>query len=189
MNAVGHRSRSVREPQGAGGPDRPDGGSSSSPRARRSTDRPGAPRAARRARGFSLIELIVVLEIALFTALISVPKVSAFFAEYQLMSATNQVGFEIIRARTQAVGQNRFVRIRMVSGTEYLREKSVDGATWAIDGVLLNLPRGVTATTTSAQVQFDRRGYATVNNSVVLRTGLGQVKTVATNAIGRVTIT
>jgi hypothetical protein len=118
-----------------------------------------------------------------------VPKVSSFFAEYQMMSATNQMGFDIIRARMQAVGQNRFVRIRMVSETEYLREKSADGTTWSIDGMLLTLPRGVTATSTSAQVRFDRRGYATVNNSVVLRTGLGQVKTVATNAIGRVTIT
>jgi len=129
------------------------------------------------------------MELALLSVFILAPKLSAFFAEYQLMSATNQVGFEIIRTRMQAVGQNRFVRIRMVSETEYLREKSADGTTWSIDGVLLNLPRGVTATTTSAQVQFDRRGYATVNNSVVLRTGLGQVKTVATNVIGRVTIT
>jgi Tfp pilus assembly protein FimT len=141
-----------------------------------------------RQRGFSLVDVIVAMALAMAMGFVLVPKVSGLYAEYQLMSATNQLGFEIIRGHLQAVGQNRYVRIRMVSATEYMREKSTDGTTWSIEGPLLTLPRGITTTTATAMVRFDRRGYATLNNSVVLNNGIGQARTILTSPIGRVTI-
>ena len=141
-------------------------------------------------RGFSLNEVVVVLALGAIVALTAVPTVNAFFARYQLMSASNQLGFDIARARMQAVGQNRFVRIKMLNSTQYARETSTDGSTWS-SRVTTNLPKGVTATTTSAEVQFDRRGFATVNNSITVKavnTRVLQVKTVTTSVIGQVSI-
>ena len=133
------------------------------------------------------MQLIITLQLAGIAALIAAPSVRTFSAQYQLSSASNQLGFDIVRARMQAVGQNQFVRIRMLSGVQYVRETSTNGSTWS-NQVTKNLPSGVTATPTSAQVQFDKRGFATVNNSVTLSNSLGRVKTVATSIIGRVTV-
>jgi Tfp pilus assembly protein FimT len=138
--------------------------------------------------GFSLVELVVALEFGAIIALMGVPNVNAFFARYQLMSASNQLGFDITRARMQAVGHNRFVRIRMLSGTQYAREESPDGNTWS-NQVTTKLPNGMTSTTASAEVRFDRGGFAAVNNSIVVKNNLQQAKTVVTSVVGRVSIT
>lgn len=138
--------------------------------------------------GFSLVELIVTMELFILSALIAVPKLNGFHAEYQLLSASNQIAFDIVRARMQAVGQNRYVRLRMISGTQYVREISADkGVTWG-GAVTTTLPRRVTALTTTARVQFDNRGIATLANPVTLDNALRQRKTVVTNTVGRVTI-
>ncbi|HEX7407468.1 MAG TPA: GspH/FimT family pseudopilin [Candidatus Binatia bacterium] len=139
-------------------------------------------------RGFSLVEVVIVLQLTAIAAFIAVPNMNAFFARYQLMSASNQLGFDIARARMQAIGQNQSVRIRMLSGTQYVRETSKNGSPPWSNQVTTSLPRGVTVTTTSAQVGFDRRGFATVNNSITVSGGVQQLKTVMTNVIGRVTI-
>jgi Tfp pilus assembly protein FimT len=138
--------------------------------------------------GFSLVELVVALEFGAILAVMAVPNVNAFFARYQLMSASNQLGFDIARARMQAVGHNRFVRIKMLSGTQYAREESSDGSTWS-NQVTTKLPSGVTSTTASAEVRFDRRGFAAINNSIVVKNSLQQPKSVVTSVVGRVSIT
>jgi Tfp pilus assembly protein FimT len=153
-----------------------------------STRQPDRQCALRRQHGFSLFELLIVLEFSIVAAFVLVPKVYALCAEYQIMSASSQLGFEIVRARMQAVGQNTYVRVRMVSDTQYARETSTDGTTWTSQ-LVSKLPSGVTTTTTTAKVAFDKRGFATANDSVSLNTTLNKIKTVATSVIGRVTIT
>jgi prepilin-type N-terminal cleavage/methylation domain-containing protein len=146
--------------------------------------------AGRRTEGFSMLELIVVMAIVAADALILLPKVNGLYAEYQLMSASTQLDADLIRARMEAIGENRYVRIRVTSNTQYIREKSSDGATWAADDVVSQLPGGVTTTTTTAKVQFDQKGYIynSVNNTIGLRNTLSQQKNLSTSLIGQVTI-
>jgi Tfp pilus assembly protein FimT len=138
--------------------------------------------------GFSLVELVVALEFGAILGLMAVPNVGALVAKYQLMGASNQLGFDIARARMQAVGQNRFARIKMQSATQYVRETSTDGTTWS-NRVTTNLPAGITATPTSGEVRFDRRGFATINNPIALSNNIEQAKTVTTTLVGHVSIT
>jgi prepilin-type N-terminal cleavage/methylation domain-containing protein len=138
-------------------------------------------------RGFSLVELVVVVALAAIIGLIAVPKVSVLYAEYQLMSASGQLAFDVVRARMQAVGQNRFVHIKMLNSTQYACESSTDGSNW-LNRVTTNLPKGVTSSTTSAEVRFDRRGFPTVNTSITVRNTISQTKTISTSLIGRVTV-
>jgi hypothetical protein len=106
------------------------------------------------------------------------------------MSASTQLDADLVRARMEAIGENRYVRIRLTSSTQYIREKSSDGATWAADDVVSRLPGGVTATSTTAVVQFDPKGfvYNAVNNTIGLRNTLSQQKNLSTSLIGRITI-
>jgi Tfp pilus assembly protein FimT len=138
-------------------------------------------------RGFSLAELLIVLQFSAILGVIAVPKVNAFFAEYQLVSAADELAFDIARARMQAVGQNQYVHIKRVSQTQYTRETSTDASNWT-NSVNTTLPRGATFVTSSAEVRFDKRGLATVNNSITVKNNNNQQKTIATNPIGRVTI-
>lgn len=138
-------------------------------------------------RGFSLVEMVVALELGVILALMAAPNMGAFFAKYELMGASNQLGFDIARARMQAVGQNLFARIKMQSATQYARETSTDGTTWS-NRVTTNLPKGVTASPATGEVRFDRRGFATVNNSIALSAGVNQAKAVCTTVVGRVSI-
>lgn len=144
-------------------------------------------KAQRSQHGFSLVELVVALVFAVILGLMAVPNVNALFAKYQLMGASNELGFDIARARMQAVGQNLFARIKMQSATQYVRETSTDGTTWS-NRVTTNLPKGVTAAPTTGEVRFDRRGFATVNNSIALSNSLHQAKTVTTTVVGQVSI-
>ena len=138
-------------------------------------------------RGFSFVELVVALVFAAILGLMAAPNVGALFAKYQLMSASNQLGFDVARARMQAVGRNCFARIKMQNATQYARETSTDGNTWS-NRVTTNLPKGVTAAPTSGEVRFDRRGFATVNNSIALSNTAQQAKTVRTSLVGQVSV-
>jgi Tfp pilus assembly protein FimT len=138
-------------------------------------------------RGFSVIQLVIVLQFAAVLSLVAVPRMSAFSARSQLLSGSNQVGFEIARARMQAIGQHKYVRILMVSATQYRRQTSTNGTDWTT-AETKTLPSSITSSTTTAQVKFDKNGLATANDSIVLQNPLSQVKTVATSLVGRVTI-
>src|SRR5262245_43998864 len=80
-----------------------------------------------RQRGYSMFELLSVVSFSVIAGLVLVPKVYSLFAEYQITSASGEIGFEIVRARAQAIAQNTYVRVRMVSDTQYARETSSDG--------------------------------------------------------------
>jgi prepilin-type N-terminal cleavage/methylation domain-containing protein len=143
-------------------------------------------RTARRA-GFSLIELLVGIGLACVLAGVSVPVASSLMANYQLNCAADRVAFEIARARMQAVGQNVFVRLR-VEGSSLVRERSQDGATYEVDGVV-ELPDGVEIGTGEEGYgpTFSRSGLAPHGTTMVVANRMGK-KTLYTSVLGRVTI-
>ncbi len=128
------------------------------------------------------------MEFGVILALMAVPNMNAFFTKYQLLSASNQLGFDIARTRMLAVGRNCFARVKMQSATQYNRETSTDGTTWTNRGTT-NLPKGITASPTTGEVRFDRRGFATINNTIAVNNSSYQVgKTVCTSLVGGVSI-
>lgn len=138
-------------------------------------------------RGFSLVPVIIALQIATVVALVGAPQVGNYVARFRLNGTANQLAFDIARARMQAVGRNRIVRIRMINSTQYTRSVSTDGTTWTTLETT-TLPRGVTTTTAGAEVRFDRRGFATVTTPISLLGATRTTKTVTTSPIGRVTL-
>ena len=138
--------------------------------------------------GFSLVDILTGIALTATISLVAVPNASEFLGEYQLISAANQVGFEIARARMQAIGENMFVRIRMLDGGGYVREYSTDNVTYTQDGVAGALPRGIAVTTgTNGPPTFNRSGIATTATTITVNNEQGY-KAVQTNILGRVTI-
>ena len=58
------------------------------------------------AKGFSLVELLVVVAIIAIMAAVAVPQISRYFRNYQISSAVREVSGEIQAARNKAVMKN-----------------------------------------------------------------------------------
>jgi prepilin-type N-terminal cleavage/methylation domain-containing protein len=139
-----------------------------------------------RQRGFSLAETVVAMSIAGIVSLIAMPSASSYMRSYRLVGTTNQIAFDIARARMQAIGQNVFVRIRFQDDGHYIRERSTDGVTYVADGVSAALPGGITAPA-APTTTFNRNGVAAAATRVTVTNGSSR-KQIDTNILGRLAI-
>jgi Tfp pilus assembly protein FimT len=150
-------------------------------------------------RGFSLIQVILALQLAVITAAIGVVKMNAFAAQFQLMRGSSQLAFDITKTRAQAIAQNRSMRIKVLSATTYQRQKkNPSTGVWDVDTPTTNatksLPKGITITSASltAVVTFETTGYAktTETNNIVMQNALSTPlkKTIQTTPLGKVNV-
>jgi|MudIll2142460700_1097286.scaffolds.fasta_scaffold64585_2 hypothetical protein len=138
-------------------------------------------------RGSTIAEMITALSLAGILTVTANPVIGALRGQYELASATSQLAFEISRARMQAIGQNVFVRLRIVSGN-LVRERSANGVLYVQDGAAIGLPGKVTATAgASGAPSFDRNGLASARTAITVSNSRGR-KTVQTSVVGRVTV-
>lgn len=139
------------------------------------------------ARGFTVAELIGGIALALIVGAVSTPIASRLYRQYAFQNATRQLGFEVTRARMQAIGQNVSMRIRFVSANSYVRERSTDGVSFTQEGAAVILPSS-TSGYTIGSVSFDRQGLANSGAWLVLIDYAAQSYSVLyNNVLGRVT--
>jgi len=143
--------------------------------------------------GYSLVMMVLSLQVMIVVGLLAVPKLGTYMQQYRLIGSSGQLEFEINRARMQAVGQNKDVRIKFQGTTPYTQyaRQTLVGGTWTTEaGGTINLPIGVTATASPSDgnIQFDHRGMATSNSTITMTNNVQKTKTVTTNVIGRVTV-
>ncbi len=139
------------------------------------------------ARGFTLAELITALALALVVGAVSTPVASRLYRQYAFQNATRQLGFEVTRARMQAIGQNAFVRIRFIGSNSYVRERSTDGVSFTQEGPAVTLPSSTTGYAIGS-VSFNRQGLANSGAWLVLIDYAAESYSVLyNNVLGRVT--
>ncbi len=138
--------------------------------------------------GFTVGELIAVVGLCSLLSAVLVPVASVIVGHHRLQAASRQLSFEVSRARMQAVGQNVFVRIRLVAVDQYVREHSSDGVSFVSDGPPVSLPAGqqVTAGETGAPT-FNRQGLAATSTTLFVSGPAGS-HTLSINVLGRVTM-
>ena len=73
----------------------------------------------RRAAGFTVMELIIVMAILGILAAIAVPNMIGQMPKYRLKGAARQVMGDLMWARMQAVGQKNEFRVFFISDHEY----------------------------------------------------------------------
>ena len=127
----------------------------------------------RRSRGFSLIELLIVIAVIAAMAAASMPSILAFIKNYRIMGAAEGVARELQAARSKAITRNvnRGVVFAAIDANtyRYVIQDSVplDGSSLPAEavGVLSDLPLGVefvpaTVGTVGPGLRFDRLGRA-----------------------------
>jgi prepilin-type N-terminal cleavage/methylation domain-containing protein len=136
--------------------------------------------------GFTLTEMVVALSIAGVVAALAVPASGKLLDRYRLSSALSQVKMEVTRARMQAVGQNRWVRLNQTSTDSFAREVSSNGTTFTQDGNAMPLPKGVQmGFGLSGRPKFNRQGLASESTYVVVFNSQG-IRILWVNVLGRV---
>jgi Tfp pilus assembly protein FimT len=134
-----------------------------------------------------LVEMLVSFATVAVVAAVGTPLASTFYDRYEFTAATEQLVFEINRARMQAVAQNRFVRIRLDDGY-YVREQSTDGISFTTTDAPVELPDGYALSAGGTGTpSFNRNGLANSTTYLTLQKGEDQ-KTVRTNVVGRVSV-
>lgn len=147
----------------------------------------------KRERGFSMLELLVVMLITLVVTAMAIPTIISIMEGARISASANLVSGKLFDARVNAIKRNRAVWVRMDNANRRCVVETLDagGLTMTV-GTPEPLSSGVAfGAGTPGQVTFDPMGRlpAGANQVVVLQvTRTGQRKSVTVTPIGRITI-
>jgi len=149
------------------------------------------------ARGFTLIELIVVIALIAILTAIAVPSYQTFMVRSRLKGAARQVMSDLMNARMMAVSQNQKVKVHVENGGhtyEIWSDANHDGAVDDNEGV--NISKDVqqdyydvtlSTTSTTNDTIFNPRGAASQFGTVTVTNSAGS-KSIAVAISGRVAV-
>ena len=151
------------------------------------------PRTSASERGFTLLELLLVVALAMLVAGIALPNLLTMNRAYRLSSASSAVVGKVHQARANALKRNRpsWVLVDGAAGTVRVQTTGT-GGTEDVGGTDY-MPQGVTFATGAAQatLTFDAMGRP-VNppQTIQLRiVGSGITRTITVGSTGRITVT
>lgn len=147
----------------------------------------------RRVSGFTVLELIVAIAIAMIVLGIAVPSFMTWLPTLRLSSGARQVATDLQVARMKAISQNTRFRMSFVGSipgaTSYQIQKYDDtAAAFVLESGPFSLPEGITVSGLVGASEFQPRGTASASGETTLQNGNGENKKVRIAIVGRVTI-
>lgn len=116
----------------------------------------------RRSRGFTLVEILVVVAVLAVIAAIAIPNVQGVMESYRLQTATSMLASKLNEARMNALKRNRSVWLELdvASGRALVRTTGSAGSTLELGAPGL-LPSGVSFADPVVTIRFDSVGRPT----------------------------
>ena len=138
--------------------------------------------------GFTVIELMVVLAVALIVMGVALPNMMSWLPTYRLSAGARQLAGDLQLARMKAISQNTKYRLSfgVLPSTSYTFEKDDGG--FATESGPFSLPDGIEVTMISATSEFQPRGTANTPSTITLQNGNGDTKEINIALVGRVKI-
>jgi prepilin-type N-terminal cleavage/methylation domain-containing protein len=139
--------------------------------------------------GFTVIELMVVLAVAVIVMGVALPNMMSWLPTYRLSAGARQLAGDLQLARMKAISQNTKYRLRFTTATSYEFEKE-SGGTFSTESGPFSLPDGITVTGTTpfTTSEFQARGTVNAGGVITLKNINNLEKTVQVNIVGRVAI-
>lgn len=141
---------------------------------------------ARSARGFTLIELMIVVVIAAILMAVAVPSFVDQLARRRLEGAVNELSADLQYARTEAISKNKQVQlVSAANGASYTINYVVAPVTPALKTVTLS--NGVTVSASISVIYDALRGMVVSANDLTLSSSQtsGSLRA-RINAVGRI---
>jgi len=133
--------------------------------------------------GFTVLELLVVIGVAMVLMGIAVPSFSSWLPTLRLSAAARQVFADLRVARMKAISQNTNFQLTF-NGSSYVVQRCAGTCTNDSGNILL--PDGITVSTSGTPLFLPR---GTANNSVTITLSNGvQSRQVQVTPVGRVRI-
>ncbi len=138
--------------------------------------------------GFTVIELMVVLAVAVIVMGVALPNMMSWLPTYRLSAGARQLAGDLQLARMKAISQNTKYRLNfgVLPSTSYTFEK--DNGGFATESGPFSLPDGITVTVVSATSEFQSRGTVNTAGSITLQNTNSLTKQVQISIVGRVAI-
>jgi type IV fimbrial biogenesis protein FimT len=144
-----------------------------------------------KSKGFTLIEMVIVIAVMAILVAIAVPNYNSFMARKRVDGAVHQLFTDLMGARMQAISQNSRVIVQITSGTGYSIIKDLNGngvvdtgETGSSKSILPNY-YDVTITATFNPV-FNSNG--TGSNLVITISNSSLTKTLTISTAGRIKV-
>ena len=145
--------------------------------------------AERRAGGFTLFELMIVVLIILAVSIITVPNVDRTLQTFRLDGSASMIYNKTLEARLNAIKRNRQAWLAIDSDNGEVQVRSTDDTPETIDvGTPGLLQRTVGFQEgTPVEIRFDSMGRPTVARTIVIETA-DMEKTITISATGRIRV-
>ncbi len=139
--------------------------------------------------GFTVIELMVVLAVAVIVMGVALPNMMSWLPTYRLSAGARQLAGDLQLARMKAISQNTKYRLKFTTANSYEFEKE-SGGTFSTESGPFSLPDGITVTGTTpfTTSEFQARGTVNAGGVITLKNINNLEKTVQVNIVGRVAI-
>ena len=141
-------------------------------------------------RGFTLLEMLIVLMIVMAISMVAIPNVGKTLETYRVQNSASLVSNKVMEARMNAIKRNRqsWIAIDSAEGTVQVQTTEGNPAATVNVGTLGLVHDSVAFQAgTPSEIRFDSMGRPTAPQTVVLESSHLQ-KTVAVSAAGRVTV-
>jgi prepilin-type N-terminal cleavage/methylation domain-containing protein len=141
-------------------------------------------------KGFSLIEMLVVLSILALTAIVTIPNMIAWRSGMQFRAAVNELRNDLESARTRAVKENATVTVAFVPAAGQYRMTYLDENNTPILLKSQTLPAGVriaSGNNISFSTSFTSRGTAQAR-TIVLANQQDKTKSISISFIGKIEV-
>jgi prepilin-type N-terminal cleavage/methylation domain-containing protein len=145
-------------------------------------------------KGVTLIELLVVFAIIAIGAVLTVPNLGPWLANYRLRTATRDITSTLRTAQMKAVSINLDHRVSFNEGTgnagSYVLQRTTAGGGWVSEGVSQTLPTGIQLTTNfpNERVVFKPNSAVEQGGSISLQNPRGTRTITVLPSTGRITV-